>query len=93
MPDRIQLMWQRIFWNDGAGKFWSTQPTAWIRHIRAFNLLPNMKKHLRAKRFKSHDDVKHEVQTWLHGQDPTVYLQRFEKWISRLDREGDYVEK
>jgi len=56
-----------------------------------------MEKHLCAKRFKSHDDVKHEVQTWLHGQDPTFYRQDFEKWISRLgkcfNREGDYVEK
>jgi len=55
------------------------------------------KKHLRAKRFKSHDDVKHEVQTWLRGQDPTFYRQGFEKWISRLDeclnRECDYVKK
>jgi hypothetical protein len=43
------------------------------------------------------DDFKPEVQTWLHGQDPTFYWQGFEKWISRLDkcidREGDYVEK
>jgi len=31
-----------------------------------------MKKHLRARRFKSHDDVKHEVQTWLRGQDPPL---------------------
>jgi len=49
------------------------------------------------KRFKSNADVKHEVQTWLRGQDPTFYRQGFEKWISRLDnclnREGDYVEK
>ena len=63
-----------------------------------FHLFPNMKKkHLHAKRFKSHDDVKPEVQTWLGGQDPTFYRQGFEKWISRLDkclnREGDYVEK
>jgi len=54
--------------------------------------LPNIKKHLRAKRFKSHDDVKHEMQTWLCVQDRV-----FEKWISHLDkcvnREGDYVEK
>jgi len=50
-----------------------------------------------AKRFKSHDDVKHEVQTWLRGQDPTFYQQGFDKWISCLDkclnRECDYVEK
>ena len=62
-----------------------------------FRLFPNMKKHLHAKRFKSQDDVKHEVQTWLSGQDPTFYRQGFEKWISRLDkclnREGNYVEK
>ena len=61
-----------------------------------FHLFPNTKKHLRAKRFKSHD-VKHEVQTWLRGQDPTFYRQGFEKWISRLakclNRECDYVEK
>jgi len=62
-----------------------------------FHLFPNTKKHLRAKRFKSQEDVKHEVQTWLRGQDPTFYRQGFEKWISRLDnclnRECDYVEK
>jgi len=62
-----------------------------------FHLFPNMTKHLRAKRFKSHDDVKHEVQTRLPGQNPTFCQQSFEKWISRLDkclnREGDYVEK
>ena len=61
-----------------------------------FRLFSNMKKHLRAKRFKSHDDVKHEVQTWLPDQDPTFYQQGFEICISRLDkclnREGDYVE-
>jgi hypothetical protein len=60
-------------------------------------LLQHEKKYLRAKRFKSHDDVKHEVQTWLCGQDPISYRQGFEKWISHLDkcinREGDYVEK
>ena len=62
-----------------------------------FRLFTSMEKHLHAKRFKSHDDVKHEVQTWLHGQDPTFYQKGSEKWISRLDkcikREGDYVEK
>jgi len=62
-----------------------------------FHLFPNLKKHLHAKRFKSHDDVKHEVPTWLRGQDPTFYRQDFEKWISCLDKclnkEGDYVEK
>jgi len=36
-----------------------------------FHLFLNTKKHLRAKRFKSHNDVKHEVQTLLRGQDPT----------------------
>ena len=62
-----------------------------------FHLFPNMKKHLRAKRFKSHDDVKHEVQTWQRSQDHTFYRQGFDKWISRVDkclnREGNYVEK
>jgi len=61
-----------------------------------FHLFPNMKKHLLAKRFQSHDDVKLEVQMWLCGQDPTFYGQGFEKQISHLDkcldREGDYVE-
>ena len=46
--------------------------------------VPSQKKHLRAKRFESH--VKHEVQTWLRGQDPIFYRQDFEKWISRLDK-------
>jgi len=62
-----------------------------------FHLFPNIKKHLCAKQFKSHDDVKHEVQMWLCGQDPTFYRQGFEKWIYHLDKcfntEGDYVEK
>jgi hypothetical protein len=62
-----------------------------------FHLFPNAKKHLRAKRFKSQDDVKHEVRTWLRGQNPTFYQKGFEKWISRLDiclnRECVYVEK
>ena len=62
-----------------------------------FHLFPNIKKHLHAKWFKSHDDVNPEVQTWLRGQDPTFYRQGFEKWISHLDkclnREGDCVEK
>ena len=54
-----------------------------------------MKKHLRAKRFKTLD-VKLEVQTWLRGQDSTFYRQGFKKWISRLDKcinRGDYVKK
>ena len=63
-----------------------------------FHLFPKQeKKRLRAKRFESHDDVKHEVQTWLPGQDPTFFRQGFEKWISCLDRylngEGDHVGK
>jgi hypothetical protein len=65
--------------------------------LGAFISSPTQKKNLRAKRFKSHDDVKHEVQTWLCGQDPTFCRQGLEKWISRLDkclnREGDNVEK
>jgi hypothetical protein len=69
-----------------------TRDETWDVH-----LFPNTKKHLRAKRFKSHDDVKHEVQTWLRGQDPTFYRKGLEIWISRLEkclnREGDYVEK
>jgi len=40
-----------------------------------FHLFPNKKKHLHAKQFKSHADVKHEVQTWLRGQHPTFYRQ------------------
>jgi hypothetical protein len=62
-----------------------------------FHLFPNMQKLLRAKRFKSHDGVKHEAQTWLGWHDPTVRRQGCEKWISRLEkclnREGEYVEK
>ena len=62
-----------------------------------FHLFPNMKKNFFVPSDSNHDDVKHEVQTWLSGQDPTFYLQGFEKSISRLDkclnREGDYVEK
>jgi hypothetical protein len=62
-----------------------------------FHFFPNMKKHLCAKQFTSHDNVKHDMQTWLHGQDPTFYRKGFEKYTSRLDkclnREGDYVGK
>jgi len=38
-----------------------------------FHLFRNMKKHLHAKLFKSRDAVKHEVQTWLRGQESTFY--------------------
>jgi hypothetical protein len=62
-----------------------------VAHMRAF-----VRARARA-RTHAHDDVKHEVQTWLRGQDPTFYRQGFKKRISRLDkcinREGDYVEK
>jgi len=79
------------------GIFLSSRPTAQIWHLWTFISSPSKKKHLRAKRFKSRADVKREVQTWLHGQDPTFYRQGFEKWISCLDscidREGDYVGK
>ena len=34
------------------------------------HLFSNMKKHLHVKRFKSHDDVKQEVQTWLQVRIP-----------------------
>jgi len=51
-----------------------------------FHLFLNMKKYLRAMRFKSRDDVKHEVQIWLCGQDTTLYQQGFEKWISCIDK-------
>jgi histone-lysine N-methyltransferase SETMAR len=50
-----------------------------------FHLFPNKKKHLHAKRFKSHN-FKHEVQTWLCGQDPTSYQQGSENWNSHLDK-------
>ena len=80
-----------------AGKFLSTHSTARIWAPLNFHLFPNKKKHLCAKRFKSHADVKREVQTWPRGQNPTFFRQGFEKWISWLDkclnREGDYVEK
>jgi hypothetical protein len=62
------------------------------------NKVPCMRARAHAcTRTHTHDDLKHEVQTRLRGQDPTFYRQGFEKWISRLDkcinREGDYVEK
>jgi hypothetical protein len=41
--------------------------------FRLSSLPQHEKKHLHAKRFKSRDDVKPEVQTWLRGQDPTCY--------------------
>jgi len=34
--DHIQLMRQSIFWNDGAGKFLSTRPTAQIWQLQTF---------------------------------------------------------
>ena len=48
-----------------------------------FRLFSKVKKHLCAKRFKSHDDVKHEVQTWSGSH---LLLTGFEKWISCLDK-------
>ena len=81
-----------------AGHFLSTRPTARFWHLRTFISSPKRKeKHLLAKRFRSHADVKREMQTWLRVQDPTFYRQGFEKWISHLEkylnREGDYEEK
>jgi len=43
MPDCIQLMRQRIFWNDGAGKFLSTHPTVRIQHLWTFISSPTWK--------------------------------------------------
>jgi len=43
MLDRIQLMWQWIFWNNGAGKFLSTRPTARIWHLWTFVSSPTWK--------------------------------------------------
>jgi len=59
----VYVWTQEERWNDGAGKFLSTCPTARIWNLRTFISSPTWKKHLRAKRFKSHDDVKPEVQT------------------------------
>jgi len=61
-----------IFWNDGTVEILEHPPYSPDLAPSDFLLFPNTKKHLRAKRFKSHDDVKHEVQTWLPGQDPTL---------------------
>ena len=36
VPDRMKLMRQWIFWNDGAGKFLNTRTTARIWHLRTF---------------------------------------------------------
>ena len=43
MPNHIQLMRQWIFWNDGAEKFLSTRPAAWIRHLQTFIPSPTWK--------------------------------------------------
>ena len=81
----------------GLGNSWAPALQPGYGTFGLSSLSQHEKKHLHAKRFKSHDDVKPEVQTWLRGQDPTFYRQGFEKWISLLDkclnREGDYVEK
>jgi len=42
-PDRIQLMWQWIFWNDGTGKFLNTHTTAQIWHLWTFISSPTWK--------------------------------------------------
>ena len=67
MPDRIQLMRQWISWNDGAGKFLSTRPTARICHLRTFISSPTW------KNIFVPSDSNHMMQTWLRGQDPTFY--------------------
>jgi len=80
----------------GLGNSWA--PTLHPRSgTFGLSSLPQHEKTSLCQAIQSHDDVNHEVQTWLGGQDPTFYRQGFQKWISRLDkclnREGDYVEK
>ena len=76
----------RFLWAKGATQIEIHQE---IQALYGSNVMP--------KRLKSHDDAKHELQTWLRGLDPTFYRQGFEKLISRqgkcLNTEGDYVEK
>jgi len=43
MPDRIQLMQQWIFWNNGAGKFLGTRPIARTWHLQALISSPTRK--------------------------------------------------
>jgi hypothetical protein len=76
----------RFLWAKG------TAPIEIHREIQAFH-----GSNLMTKQFKLQADVKHEVQRWLRGQNPTFCGQGFEKWISCLDKclntEGDCVEK
>jgi len=62
-----------------------------------FHLFPNMKKHLRAKRFKSHDEssvrCKHGCVVRIPPSIDRILTNGFPRLDKCLNREGDYVEK
>jgi histone-lysine N-methyltransferase SETMAR len=63
-----------------------------------FPMFPKSKKHLRGLRFRTDEDVQHEVtKRWLRLQDASFYHQDFDSLICRYDkclnRYGNYTEK
>jgi hypothetical protein len=62
-----------------------------------FHLYPKLKKHLQGLHFQTDEDVREEVEQWLHLQDASFYYQDFDSLIyccgKCLNRYGDYIEK
>jgi histone-lysine N-methyltransferase SETMAR len=62
-----------------------------------FHLFPNLKKHLRGRRFSCDEDLKSEVEQWLSDQKESFFSEGVEKLRQRyqmcIEKQGGYVEK
>lgn len=62
-----------------------------------YHLFPNLKKHLRGRRFSSDEDLKTSTEEWLSEQNTHFYSEGVEKLWERyqkcIDKRGDYIEK
>jgi histone-lysine N-methyltransferase SETMAR len=62
-----------------------------------FHLFPNLKKHLRGKRFSNNEELKLETEQWLSDQNEDFYSLGVEKLRERyhscIAKQGSYVEK
>jgi hypothetical protein len=62
-----------------------------------YHLLDSLKKALRGRQFRSDEEVKQTVHTWLCNQPKTFFCDGLKKLVELckmyVDKEGDYVEK
>ena len=62
-----------------------------------FHLFPNLKKHLRGRRFSCDKDLKVETEQWLSDQNEGFFSEGVDKLRQRyqlcIDKQGGYVEK